>query len=138
MAKDLYHNDVRIALEKEGWVITHDPYRIFTEDTTFNVDLGAETLIGAEKQGSKIAVEIKTFANLSFVHDFHEAVGQFFNYQVHLEDQEPDRHLFLAVSQVVFKNFFEKPTFRKSIQKLNASILVFDPATHKIIAWIKP
>jgi hypothetical protein len=138
MAKDLYHNDVRIALEKEGWIITHDPYRIVTEDTTFNVDLGAETLIGAEKQGNKIAVEIKTFANLSFVHDFHEAVGQFFNYQVHLEDQEPERELFLAVSQVVYKNFFGKPTFRKSIQRLSASILVFDPALQKITAWIRP
>jgi XisH protein len=25
MAKDLYHSIVQNALEKEGWVVTHDP-----------------------------------------------------------------------------------------------------------------
>ena len=28
MARDKYHAQVRIALEKEGWTITHDPYFI--------------------------------------------------------------------------------------------------------------
>ena len=26
MAKDLYHNVVKKALEDDGWIITHDPY----------------------------------------------------------------------------------------------------------------
>lgn len=26
MAKDIYHNLVRDALENDGWIITHDPY----------------------------------------------------------------------------------------------------------------
>jgi hypothetical protein len=26
--KDLFHDNVRAALEKEGWIITHDPYFI--------------------------------------------------------------------------------------------------------------
>jgi hypothetical protein len=28
MAKDFYHENVRIALEKDGRLITHDPYQI--------------------------------------------------------------------------------------------------------------
>jgi hypothetical protein len=28
MAKDIYHQAVRSALEKEGWIVTHDPFRI--------------------------------------------------------------------------------------------------------------
>ncbi len=24
-AKDIFHNTVRLALEKDGWTITHDP-----------------------------------------------------------------------------------------------------------------
>ena len=28
MAKDLFHNNVKIALEKDGWKITHDPYQM--------------------------------------------------------------------------------------------------------------
>ena len=26
MAKDLYHDAVKAALETDGWTITHDPY----------------------------------------------------------------------------------------------------------------
>ena len=28
MAKDLYHDQVKAALQKEGWLITHDPYEL--------------------------------------------------------------------------------------------------------------
>jgi hypothetical protein len=43
-AKDIYHDHVRTALEKDGWTITHDPLTITLEDTSDNlfVDLGAE------------------------------------------------------------------------------------------------
>jgi len=27
-AKDLYHDTVKTALEKDGWIITHDPFYI--------------------------------------------------------------------------------------------------------------
>lgn len=32
MAKDFYHDNVRQALEKDGWRITGDPYRIKVDD----------------------------------------------------------------------------------------------------------
>lgn len=60
-AKDLYHNEVKNALQKDGWVITHDPLTISAGPKTFHVDLGAEKIIAAEKEGMKIAVEIKSF-----------------------------------------------------------------------------
>ena len=28
MAKDLFHNTVKTALQKDGWNITHDPYQL--------------------------------------------------------------------------------------------------------------
>ncbi|MCB0599426.1 MAG: hypothetical protein KDD28_35480 [Phaeodactylibacter sp.] len=45
MAKDIYHNHVREALEKDGWKITADPYILNYAETRFDVDLGAERLI---------------------------------------------------------------------------------------------
>jgi hypothetical protein len=33
MAKDLFHNKVKIALQKDGWKITHDPYLAVPTDT---------------------------------------------------------------------------------------------------------
>ena len=75
MAKDKYHDLVRDALEKDGWTITDDPLRIQVEERTIKIDLGAEKLIAAEKEGQKIAVEIKSFIGHSVVTDFYLAIG---------------------------------------------------------------
>jgi len=55
-AKDIYHNTVRTALEKDGWTITNDPLTLEICDRSLFVDLGAEKILAAEKQGRKIAV----------------------------------------------------------------------------------
>nr|WP_283752496.1 element excision factor XisH family protein [Roseofilum acuticapitatum] len=39
-AKDVFHDTVRIALEKDGWTITHDPLFIkLTEQFKINRDM---------------------------------------------------------------------------------------------------
>ena len=58
-AKDKFHELVIIALEKEGWMITHDPYHIDLGFVDLYIDLGAERLLAAIKESEKIAVEIK-------------------------------------------------------------------------------
>jgi predicted RecB family endonuclease len=65
MAKDRFHNVVRNALEKDGWKITADPYEINVDDVDFEIDLAAQELLGAEREGEKIAVEIKSFISPS-------------------------------------------------------------------------
>lgn len=74
LAKDIFHSLVRTALEKEGWMITHDPYRIDLGFVDFYIDLGAERLIAATKDNEKIAVEIKTFLAASVISEFHIAI----------------------------------------------------------------
>jgi XisH protein len=34
MAKDVFHNAVKTALQKDGWIITADPYEISAEQET--------------------------------------------------------------------------------------------------------
>ena len=38
MAKDIYHKEVREALEADGWIITHDPYRINLKGLSHEAD----------------------------------------------------------------------------------------------------
>jgi len=71
MAKDFFHDHVRRALENDGWVITHDPFRVEYEGDEYEMDLGAERLIAAEKGKEKIVVEIKSFLKTSVVYQFH-------------------------------------------------------------------
>lgn len=41
-AKDIFHNTVKNALQKEGWIITHDPLFIRFGQVELYIDLGAE------------------------------------------------------------------------------------------------
>ncbi|MCP5493187.1 MAG: fatty-acid oxidation protein subunit alpha [Leptospiraceae bacterium] len=106
-AKDLYHETVKKSLEKEGWIITDDPLFIKFGEINLMIDLGDEKVIGAEKDDQKIAVEIKNFAGLSVVNEFQKALGQFLMYKKALEDDEPDRILFLAISNEAHKNLIK-------------------------------
>lgn len=72
---------------------THDPLFVRFLDADMFVDLGAERLIAAEKRDEKIAVEIKSFLGSSPLAEFHEALGQFMDYRIALENQEPERTL---------------------------------------------
>jgi hypothetical protein len=137
MARDLYHNNVREALEKEGWLITHDPYGIEIEDVSYEVDLGAEPIIAAEKEDNKIAVEIKSFAGTSTVSEFHRAVGQFVDYGVALRMQEPERILYLAVPQLTYDSFFQKQVIKATLIYINCKIIVYNPQNNSIVSWIK-
>ena len=62
-------------MQKDGWKITHDPLSIQVGTVEMYVDLGAEKLIAAEREGEKIAVEIKSFLERSSaISAFHTAV----------------------------------------------------------------
>ena len=55
MAKDKIHEQVKNALIKDGWMITHDPFTITFGIRRVYADLGANKFIAAEKADSKIA-----------------------------------------------------------------------------------
>jgi hypothetical protein len=104
--KDIFHETVKQALQKEQWVITDDPLRFKFGNVNFQVDLGAERLLAAQRAGEKIAVEIKSFLNPSAITDFYSALGQFLTYRLALEVIEPERSLYLAVPLDAYQTFF--------------------------------
>ncbi len=69
-AKDAFHDAVRTALEKDGWTITDDPLFIQFGGVDLFVNLGAEKIIAAEKNGQRIAVEIKSFVGASLISEY--------------------------------------------------------------------
>lgn len=99
------------------------------------IDLGAEKIIAAERGNEKIAVEIKSFIGSSNISEFHTALGQFLNYRVALEEQQPDRVLYLAVPQGAYKAFFNLPFVETVIERFQLSLLVYDPNNEVILTW---
>jgi hypothetical protein len=135
MARDLFHQVVRVALEKENWVITNDPLTIPYGDADLQIDLGAQQLIGCELEGQKIAVEVKVFSAASFVNAFHQALGQFLNYRLALLESEPERQLFLAVPKDVFERSFGRKIVQTAILHFAIPYLVYDPEKEVIVQW---
>lgn len=76
-AKDIYHDTVKRALQKDGWTITHDPFPLQIGKKRLAADLGAERLINAEKGLQRIVVEVKSFIGQSDVKDLEQALGQY-------------------------------------------------------------
>lgn len=114
-AKDIFHQSVCIALEKDGWNITHDTLYLKVNDVEFYIDLGAERLIAAEKAGQKIAIEIKSFLGTSEVTEFHLALGQILNYRLALKQEEPERILYLAIPQDTYEDFFSRQFIQDAV-----------------------
>lgn len=138
MARDKYHELVKNALIKEGWNVTHDPLFVkLDESTTVQVDLGAERLLAAEKAGEKIAVEIKTFLGHSLITNFYHALGQFELYLLALENQEPDRKLFLAISTIIYRTFFQKAIIQQAIKRFKIKLIVYNIEKQTIDQWIR-
>lgn len=136
MAKDLFHDVVKTALIKDGWQITDDPLFLKVGGVDFFIDLGAEKLLAAERDGEKIAVEIKSFINTSTVADFHLAIGQFINHRTALKLKDPDRKLFLAIPDNAYDSFFQKEFPRPIIQEYQLELFVYDIENEVILQWL--
>ena len=134
-AKDIYHNLVHRVLVSDGWRITHDPYRIVVGRKNLFVDLGAEKVIAADRDGKRIAVEVKSFEGQSEVHDLEVALGQYLLYLPFLRVQEPDRSLYLAIPGEVYQNVFEEPIGQGLLAEYNLRLLVFDSVKEVILQW---
>lgn len=137
MAKDFYHENVKEALKKDGWLITDDPYFLRVDDVGYEIDFGAEPLLAAVKDETKIAVEVKSFVGPSTVNEFHRAVGQFNDYYVALEIEDPERVLFLAIPEDIWTQFFQKRVIQKSLERIQAKVIVYNPYKNEIVKWIK-
>lgn len=136
MAKDIYHDTVRTALEKDGWTITDDTFTLSVGKRDVFVDLAAEKPLTAERQGQKIAVEVKSFISPSPVKDLQNALGQYILYADLLALSEPDRILYLAIREEIYVDFFSEPIVQIVLENHPIKLIIFDPIEEVIVKWI--
>jgi hypothetical protein len=120
-------------------MITDDPLILYFRNVRLKADLGAERRLAAEKEGRKIAVEVKDFDGASLSNDLQKMAGQLQFYQWALDDQEPDRELFLAVSKAVYDSQVQDPTsaFNAIVERNRINLIVFDDSREVILQWIE-
>ncbi|MBD1814060.1 XisH family protein [Microcoleus vaginatus] len=135
-AKDIYHDTVKRALQKDGWTITHDPFPMQIGRKRLSADLGAERLINAEKGTQKIVVEVKSFVGRSDVKDLEQALGQYILYRQVLNEMRVDRSLYLAISQPIFNSVFTIELGQVLLKNQIIKLIVFDEKSEAIVQWI--
>jgi hypothetical protein len=136
-AKDFFHDAVKRSLEKDGWTITNDPYHLRYGIAEVYIDLAAEKLLVAERDSQKIAIEVKSFIGGSAILEFHTALGQFLNYSIILEAEEPDRILYLAAPVNTYNSFLKFEPAKTAIARYQVSLLVYEPNQEVVVQWIK-
>jgi hypothetical protein len=135
-AKDLYHDAVKTALIKDGWLILADPYRIQYKDVDLYADLAAERPIAVEREGQKIVVEIKSFVGRSLMTDFHLAVGQYKVYQMLLKETAPEFDLYLAIDDITYNNFFKREGIEFLVRSSQIKFFVVNIDEQEIVQWL--
>jgi len=136
-ARNWLHHIVIEALVKDGWTITDDPYTIAFGIRRVYVDLGAERLIGAEKESEKIAVEIKSLVGLSPISELEKAVGQYAIYRSWLARTDPQRQLFLALDSESHDDIFQDIAGQVLLDDYAIKLIVIHLKQGEVIKWTK-
>jgi len=136
--RDLDHNTVVRALEKEGWTITDDPLRLEYGRRNLYIDLGAENLLAAEKDRQRIAVEIKGFSGTSDMRDLEMALGQYHLYRDVLTELEPARTLHLAIPAFAYEEVFSDKLGQLVIRQQKLRLILYEEEEQEILRWIPP
>ena len=137
-ARNIHHQAVVEALKTDGWTVTHDPYRLPFADVDMYVDLGAErTTLAAERDSQRIAVEVQSFLNQSPIRDLQESLGQYELYRAVLAQHEPERVLYMAVPEGVYKGVLSRRIGQFVLTTFRVRLLVFDAQNRRVVRWIE-
>ena len=93
-------------------------------------------MLAAERNGEKIAVEIKSFLGKSTVNDLENAVGQYGIYAGALEEVEPDWKLYLAISGAVYDELAQMKAFTMIVKRYRIALIIVALKKEEIIQWI--
>lgn len=137
MARDVIHEPVRESLEKAGWTVTDDQYVVSYAEFTVYADLAAERMIAAERGKEKIAVEIKSFIRRSAVQDIKDALGSYDMYRAFLAEVEPDRKLYLAISEKAYYDTFRLEAVQFLVRRIGIPLIVVDVEKKEVVEWIE-
>jgi len=135
-AKDIFHDCVKHALIKDGWIVTDDPLSLKIGKKDLFIDLAAEKMLIAEKGTERIAVEIKSFVGTSEVEDLKNALGQYILYEKIIKRQLLDRTLYLAIRETTYNNLFSQEIGQILLEEKTLKLIIFNPEKEVISQWI--
>lgn len=144
-APDIYHENVKQALLRDGWNILKEHYELKYRGDRLYPDLAAEKSlvksplgIVAKRGSQKILVEIKSFLGRSFIADLQAAIGQYVMYRNVIKAQGLDFELYLAIAESVYHKKFQSPLAQLILEENQVNLLVFSVDQEAVSEWISP
>jgi len=132
-AKDHYHETVKRALVKNGWIIIQEQVYFSDNQRHIWVDLSARR----NDNEALILIEIKGFEHIaSPIEALMSALGQYAVYKALLDYLELSDPLYLAVPMVAYEGLFQTPVAKRSLRNLGVLLIVFNPETEEIVSWL--
>jgi len=135
--RDAIHAQVRAALINDGWQIIADPYRIVYKDATLEADMKADKLLVATRDKQSIIIEVKSFLQPSFIHEFLAACGQYQAYKYLLEEKGQTETIYMAIITRSISDNSGAKQYRKLVERFDIRLLVVDIEKEEITQWVE-
>ncbi|GAB4192248.1 MAG: hypothetical protein Fur006_36440 [Coleofasciculaceae cyanobacterium] len=79
---------------------------------------------------------MKSFIGASKLQDLKETLGQYDIYRYLLEETAPDRKLYVAVSAIAYKTFFNQDVIQLILNRHQLPLIIVDTEVEEIWQWI--
>jgi hypothetical protein len=134
-ALDSCHENIVRALEKAGWTVEFAPYKLQVEQRTAYVNLAvARNMNGSRQQ--MLLVEVKCFPDKnSTTRELYTSIGQYLVYCAMLIELDLPFPLYLAIPEVIFKEFFDASVMRV-IADTQIKLAIVNLESEAVVQWI--
>ncbi len=134
-AVDQCHEQVKRALQKDGWHITADPFPLFLTYRAAYIDLEATKGVNGTQE-QIILVEVKCFAEgQAPTTQLYTAIGQYIVYRAMLAEEDINTSLFLSVPEATFDMVFDD-VIKRVVGENAIRIVIVDLESEQIVRWI--
>jgi hypothetical protein len=134
MARDKYHQPIKESLELAGWLV-YENQRLRFGAHNLNIDLIAH-LITADRGMEKIAVEVKDFSSFMPMGRVYEAIGQCLVYKGILQRADPERQLYMGISQAAARILFREMNIQIIVDDYGLRFLIVNIKERRIVEWL--
>jgi hypothetical protein len=132
-AKDRYHDAVKRALVKDGWMIADEQVQLLIDSRILYIDME----VAHPTKESTLLIEVKELYSVpSPVDALAAAVGKYVMYRAGLRNAGVSNPIYLAVSLQAYQNILTEKVGQLMMAEAQLLILVFDPDQEVVVQWI--
>ena len=129
-ARDNIHFAILRALVKYGLSVMHDPLTLRFDAARVFVDVAGEFEV------RQIAVEIKSFAGASAIHELECALGQMLTSKTASAMSETPREIFLPIPLAALP-IFESELTTEVRRRYDINVIVVDIEKEEVTQWLE-